>query len=270
MCPLLPETMKNLILPSVIFILSIQLSFATAQGSELIIYNGDTLELLSAPLEDYLGAYEDRIEKYPILNEYCSTALGRGYQGLWKLVDDELYLIDVCLCAEEDKSIMHDLFKAEEPVKATWFTGKLFIQHGKMIRYRHSGFERVYEEETVIEIGSGEILGEEHFINGTRSDDHGFSSIPDSVVAEVYRRINWDNLPELSKDKRLFIRLKIGGIDSLTIIHSNTPEVYTNETQRVLGDFPQMKKFFSRGKPVEEVYKFSIAFSNEERRKYAR
>jgi len=34
-------------------------------------------------------------------------------------------------------------------------------------------------------------------------------------MTEIYKRINWNNLTELSKDKRLYVELKMGEIDSL-------------------------------------------------------
>ena len=260
--------MKIQFLTLFIFLFSTQLSLATGQGSELIIYEEDTLELLSLPLEGYLGEYEDRIEKYPLLKLTCSTGLWRGYQGLWKLENGELFLVDVFLCAKKDKSILDELFDSEAPIKANWFTGNLFIQHGKIIKYHHSGFQRYYEEETAIEIANGKVCGKQHFLNGYRANDRNFSSNPDSIMAEVYNRINWDNLPKFSKDYKVFVNLKTGKVDSLTIIHSKAPELYIHEVQKVLDEFPQLKKFYSRNKPIQEVYTFPVIFSKSQRRRF--
>jgi len=53
--------------------ISIGRLYATGQQAELIISKGDTLQLLSLPLEDYLGAFQEREEKYPFLKLTCST-----------------------------------------------------------------------------------------------------------------------------------------------------------------------------------------------------
>ncbi len=49
--------MQRRLIITLILSLSIKLSFATGQASELIVYNGDTLEMFSLPLDPYLGEY---------------------------------------------------------------------------------------------------------------------------------------------------------------------------------------------------------------------
>ena len=70
--------MKKHFLILLFLILSTELTLATGQQAELIIYEGDTLQLLSMPLESYLGEYEEREKKYPFLRQVCSTALWRS------------------------------------------------------------------------------------------------------------------------------------------------------------------------------------------------
>lgn len=261
--------MKRQIL-TIFIVLSVQLSLATGQHAELIIYNGDTLALLSLPLEDYLGEYEQREKKYPFLNIACSTALWRSYQGVWKLEGNELYLVDVFLCASKEISIFNKLFESESPIKANWFSGNLFIQYGKMLKYNHSGFARYFEEETVINVEQGNLISQQHYVNGFKPDDKNLSSNPDSVMAEFYHRINWKALPKLSKDYKVFVELKLGKVDSFTIIRSSAPELYKKEVQRVIDEFPKLRKFYSRGEPLEEGYILPVNFTHYQRRKYAR
>lgn len=200
----------------------------------------------------------------------CSTALWRGYQAIWKIENNELLLIDVYLCADKERSILHELFEVESPVKARWYTGKLFIQHGDMIKYSHSGFERYFEEETIIQIEQGISISQEHFVNGYRNDDRSFLSNPDSIKAEVHRRINWEEIPKFSQEYKVYVDVKIGKIDSLTIILSRAPELYVQKVQKILDDFPKLRKFYSRGDPIEKRYIFPVIFSHEQREKFTR
>ncbi len=238
--------MKRQLITILILVLSTQVSLATGQQAELIIYKGDTLQLLSLPLEDYLKEYEERVKKYPFLKQTCSTALWRSYQGLWKIENNELFLVDVFLCASKERRIFNELFDSESPIKADWFTGNLFIQHGKMIKYHHSGFERYFEEETKVEIVQGNQINQQHFVNGYRANDMNFPSNPDSIMTEVHNRINWKDLPKLSKDYKVFVSIKMGMVDSLKIIHSKAPVLYIQEVQRVLDEFPELRKFYSK------------------------
>lgn len=243
--------------------------FGTGQASERIIYEGDTLELLSLPLEDFLSAKEQQIKKYPSLEGMCSTGLWRNYIGFWKIENSELYLIDVYKCGNHENSLLEEFFNKDSPIKADWYTGKLYIQHGKQIKYRHSGFDRYYEQETVIEIEQGRFKSKVIFNNGYQFNDKGISYEPDSIMAKVYNMINWDFLTELSKDFKIFVLLSTGTSDSLSIIKSRAPEIYINELNRVLKEFPKLRKFYSRDEPVREHFVFPIVFSEEQRTQFA-
>jgi hypothetical protein len=244
--------------------------FATGQASERIIYEGDTLELLSVPLEDFLGEYEQRIRKFPSLDGMCSTGLYRNYIGYWKIENSELFLIDVFKCGERNESLLEEIFNQKSPIKADWYTGKLFIQKGDMIKYFHDGFHRVHEQETIVEIERGNAVGQEHFNNGYRPGDVGFWSDPDSIMTKVHNMINWDELPELSKDFKIYVSLTTGENDSLSIVKSFAPELYEMELQRVINEFPQLKKFYSRGEPFGERKVFPVVFSENQRKRFAR
>ncbi len=139
-----------------------------------------------------------------------------------------------------------------------------------MIKYHHSGFERYFEKETKVEIAQGNQTAQQHFVNGYRVNDMNFPSNPDSIMAEVHNRINWKGLPKLSKDYKVFVRLKMGKIDSFTVLHAKAPELYVQEVQRVLDEFPELKKFYSRGEPLDEGYTFPVIFSNAQRKRFAR
>ena len=132
------------------------------------------------------------------------------------------------------------------------------------------GFERYTEEETQIEITQGVLIGEQCFVNGYREDDLNFPSNPDSIMAEVYKQIKWKNLPKLSKDFKVYVSIKTGITDSLTIIRNKAPDFYVQEVQRVIDGFPKLRKFYFRDEPLEESYVLQVIFSNKLRKRYAR
>lgn len=118
----------------VLTFLSLQ-SFATGQESELIIFNGDTLQMLCEPLEQYLRDHEPKKRLHIRLDVGCSTALWRGYVGLWEYKDSKLFLVDIYECGDNRKSIRKTIFKdSNGPIFAYWFTGPLYIQVGKVIK----------------------------------------------------------------------------------------------------------------------------------------
>jgi hypothetical protein len=258
---------------TIIFILLTTLCFATGQEGELVIYKGDTLAMLSEPLEIYLQRKEPRQKLHPSLENGCSTALWRGYVGLWRIENNRLLLVDVYACGNKKESIKDKIFIPQDSeIFADWFTGDLFIEKGKVIKYNHSGYDRYYEMEIVANVNGGIIENEKEYKNGVEPSDNRFSRDPKDIQAEIYKRINWNRLPKLSKDKKLILTLKFDGEGKIseTEINGGIEKEYEDEIESILKTFPTIQVFYSRGKPIDEGWVIPIFFSNECRRRYAR
>lgn len=90
------KMMKNILL--LIFGLFIYVQvFGTAQIPDLLIYKGDTVSLYSNPLELYFRAKKSRPSR---IGPYgCeSTACWRGYQAVWEIKNDSLFLNEIRDC----------------------------------------------------------------------------------------------------------------------------------------------------------------------------
>ena len=129
----------------------------TAQSPESIYIDNQLMSLCEEPLESYFDMKGDR----PKLT-WPSTALWRGYQGLWAIQDNQLYLIDLTLyLCEESSEIVdwRDLFPAQSgDIKAFWYTGTLRIPQGKLLQYIHGGYLSVYERDLFIKILNGDVI----------------------------------------------------------------------------------------------------------------
>lgn len=248
-------------------------SFATGQSGEWIIYKGDTLEMLSEPLETFLRKNEPREKYYPFLKDGCSTALWRGYIGLWKITNNCLVLVDIFACGDKSKSIKENLFKSQhDEIFANWFNGDLFIEKGKIIKYEHSAYNRYYENEIVVSITNGVVSNVIEYQNGIKPDDNRFSRNPEVIQEEIYKRIGWDMLPELSKDKKLFVEIKINDQGEIkeSEVKGKLEGEYRKQLEHIIKDFPIVQVFYSRGKPLNERWIMPIFFTNESKRKYNR
>ncbi len=125
--------------------------FATAQAGDLIIYQGDTLSLLSNPLEQYFDEKGKRtINNQPL--QMTSTACYRGYKATWEIRNDSLFLLSVQESCFGKGAKFFDLEKEFDAkiVFAKSFTDSLLIPKGSLIYYVHSAYESIYEEEILI------------------------------------------------------------------------------------------------------------------------
>ncbi|MBM4372637.1 MAG: hypothetical protein FJ098_13335 [Deltaproteobacteria bacterium] len=140
---------------------------ATAQMGDILIYNGEKLEIFSNPLEAWFGAEHPRPED---LSDASCSANWRGYVATWEIRDRALWLVRLQegTCDVDAPEIPLDrVFPGEKgPIRATWYTGVLIAPRGKLLEYVHMGYESRYEKELRIEIQAGEVKGERTVENG--------------------------------------------------------------------------------------------------------
>jgi hypothetical protein len=71
---------------------------ADTQLPELIVIQGDTLEMTSLPISSFIRFYKFRGMPGKFRAKYNGTNCWRGYQGLWELLNDSLYLREIFRC----------------------------------------------------------------------------------------------------------------------------------------------------------------------------
>jgi hypothetical protein len=156
--------MYKFLVPIFILFASFQI-YATAQYSDVIIYNGTKYPLNVNPLELY---FEKNPEKRP-KGELRSTALWRGYVATFEISNNELILknieIEITISTGADfktewKSIFQEFILDNNISKINWFTGLLIIPNGKQINYIHMGYGSTYENYILLEIRNGNFIEE--------------------------------------------------------------------------------------------------------------
>jgi hypothetical protein len=135
----------------------------TAQIPEKLLMNGETLTLCSEPLDDYFTSHGE-----PGFAVNC-TALWRGYVGTWEIRDARLFLVGIEAEYPDGSSVsLAKLFQGEaERIFARWFTGTLRCPRGGELEYVHMGYGSVYEEDLLLQIEQGNLVGQEVQVNGT-------------------------------------------------------------------------------------------------------
>ena len=159
-----------------IFVLSSIRLVASPQQSELLIIQNDTIPLyqilLPSDLADQL--WHDHEGEMDILDVMAmSTGNWRGYRGIWELTDDALYLVGFQfgfggLGLEQ---LFPDRVK-DGRVLADWYSSKLIIPRGKVLRW-DGIFYRTYTEEEHLSFKNGHVL--------SRKEVHNYVDLPDGI-----------------------------------------------------------------------------------------
>ena len=164
----------------------------TAQESDSLNYNNIDYSLFSDPLGQY---FEKQGYKYGLRAPH--TANWRGYTADWIITDNTLKLVGFNgHLAEEDPELgqvigleMFGLTKGQ-CMDATWFTGELRVQDGKMLEYVHAGWASIYEREIILTIQGGQLI-DETVIDNTELIEKGNQEHEKNadIDAEISRKI---------------------------------------------------------------------------------
>ena len=130
-------------------------ALATTQFSDILYLNGQKHSLDSLPLETYYGPGNPR-PKFRAPN----TATWRGYIATWEIDRGVLYLKAIRAWTDRGEMGLPDLFPGRKgPVVATWFTGKLKVPQGKVLKPAVP--YPIYEKYLVITVEKGRVVSRE-------------------------------------------------------------------------------------------------------------
>jgi hypothetical protein len=140
---------------SVICFLVPEAALATTQFSDILYLNGQKHSLDSLPLEPYYGSGNPR-PKFRAPN----TATWRGYVATWEIDRGVLQLKAIRAWTDQGQVGLEALFPGQKgPVAATWFTGKLKVPQGKILKPAVP--HPIYEKYLMITVEKGKVVSQE-------------------------------------------------------------------------------------------------------------
>ncbi|MBL7865579.1 MAG: hypothetical protein JNK10_11915 [Cyclobacteriaceae bacterium] len=132
-----------------------------AQIPDIIFLNGEAMSLYSNPLEDYWTITNRK--RPPLIP---SPDCVRGYVATWEISDDRLLLRDIkgtirkrnfLLQRVKAPYTLKKLFSGRTPVMATWYSGRLRVPAGQMIRFEDNGYDSRFEKEVIVTVEDGRV-----------------------------------------------------------------------------------------------------------------
>ena len=139
-------------------------SFSTAQAPDILIIDGETIDLQSNPLEVYFKSNPDKKSDEWAL----STGLWRGYVAEFKIENSYLIVSDikVQLKKEEDHrkwfSVIDQVMPKEERV-VSWYDGLLIAPQGKIVNFIRMGYASEFEKYTIFLLEGGKVIKRRSF-----------------------------------------------------------------------------------------------------------
>lgn len=152
----------NLVIVLVLFLNTVTLS--SVQICELLIIDNDTLDMHTAPLKLYLQKQNISIgDLFYDFYDYIppSTDCFRGYQGVWEIREDRLYLVEIRNCDRHKASDLREVFGPsyiDGRVKADWFTGTIIAIKENFEYTIGKGYTHNIEKELIIDVYKGTVI----------------------------------------------------------------------------------------------------------------
>lgn len=232
----------------IILILVSQFGICSPQLPDLLIYKNDTINVYNLILEEYLN--KNNFKKQGDLfglsfRDGASLNCWRGYQAIYKIDNDSLFLINIIDCGEIFyKKGKIDLNKSNDKIKTLfgskfkngkvfidWFNGNINIKNGELLRW-DGVFKETYEKEISLILKKGilkETLNIENYIDDPNKINRKFNDTLRNIVFEKVKHLDWEKLDdecECGSEKYIITIGKNGSIKNIkSAEHLNRKEI---------------------------------------------
>lgn len=214
--------------------------FASPQMPDYIIYKKDTIATYNLILEQYLQKQEtSETDKLFGLSfrDGSSFNCWRGYQAIYKIENDSLYLVDIITCGELrsnkiDKTQSVDKMKAI--FKEQFKNGKVFIDGfdgdinfpltDKILRW-DGVFYKIFEKERVINISNGlvrKIEDVENYIDNPKRIDRRDKKKISDLLFKKLKKTKWKNKNDFDCGTKYLVTInEIGNISKVRMLYTD-------------------------------------------------
>lgn len=207
-------------------------TIASPQMPDYLIYGNDTIPTYNLILEQYLQR-QDSTETEQLFGltfrNGASFNCWRGYQAIYKIENDSLFLVNIINCGElrngridkaqsneKIKSIFGKKFR-DGKVHIDWFDGYInFPLNNEVLRW-DGVFYKIFEREKVLTISNGQIEKVEDFdnyIDDPKRIDRRDKSKISTLLFRKLKKAKWKNPNEFDCSEKYFVTINENGIVS--------------------------------------------------------
>jgi hypothetical protein len=284
-----------------LFILILTLSsfqlFASPQMPDYLIFKGDTIATYNLILEQYLQKQEKTESEKLFALSFRNSSDGsfsfncwRGYQAIYKIDNDSLFLVDIINCGERRNGNIDTAASTEKMkgifgdkvvnrrVYINWFSGDLnFPLNNKVLRW-DGVFYKIFEYETVITIAFGKVLSIENvnnYVDNPKATDRKDKSKVSDIFFKKLKKVKWINIDSIDCSERYLVTIdKDGKVSKVTMLEYQSVDSINKYWERdeynycintILNSLKKLKFDIikDKGKPISEDIYIEIWFDEQ-------
>lgn len=156
---------NNLIL---LLLFSFYTCHSTVQRKDVLIYNDESYQLKNYYLEDYFESFPEKRPKSGLV----SSDLWRGYLAIFKVLDDDIYLVDLQIRVVDNKpneifarkwiSVFDEFSPDCDKFLVDWIDDLIILPVGEVLDYER-GFGVSFKDYNLLEVKEGRIINSKTF-----------------------------------------------------------------------------------------------------------
>jgi len=281
------------ILTAIIITISTNCLEASPQVPDYIVFEDDTIPTYNLLAEQFLQNHNPEEDKLfglsfrNTLNEFGgSFNCWRGYQAIYKVENDSLFICDIIECHSINKFDKSESIKnlkklfgqraKNDKVFIDWFSGVISFpiksNSNKIIRW-DGVFERIFQYETIITVDKGVVTSKKKIENYIDSPDRINREIDDTISNVLFQRIQdykWSKLDKIdcsevyrigiNKNGEIgFVEMNLSKEDLEDLFEKNECRHCINSVKKAVKglEFDIIKR---KGIPIEEVVYIELWF----------
>lgn len=229
--------MKKIYFIILVIISSVKVGFSSPQFPDYVIYKGDTIPIYNLILEQYLKKIEksDKGSLFGLkFREGASLNCWRGYQAIYSIENDSLFLKNIIHCGEQkinqfaSEKRINQIFNSKVingKVYIDWFSGSFSLPNGKLLRW-DGVFHKTFENEILIKVRNGKIrkVSEiKNYIDEPNRINRKYKDTISKVMFNELSKTNWDNKEDFDCSEKYLVTIgKNGEISNVIMVEYQT------------------------------------------------
>lgn len=185
-----------------LFFLSLK-AIASPQLPDLIIYKNDTIPTYNLLIEKYLieKFNDDELAKFSFKGELISLSCWRGYQGVYEVIDNKLYLLGMIDCgglrnkrdlfSNESLARMKEVFGNKVingRVLMNWFSGSINFTENfhkrNILREDIFFLRRIFRNEKVLDFSNGNLI-KDYNVDNYEKVKGGYNRLNKNKISDI-------------------------------------------------------------------------------------
>lgn len=187
---------------------------ASPQLPDYLIYRGDTISVYNLILEKYFEKTNQNNQESLFglqFREGATLNCWRGYQAIYKIENDSLFLNNIIYCGERYNNKPIDIFESDRRIRELfkdnvinnrvfidWFSGNIIVPSGDLLRW-DGIFYRTFVKEIVLSIKRGIVKDEtqvDNYIDLPDRINRRYNDTISNFIFDKIKNLDWKTLDE--------------------------------------------------------------------------